>query len=118
MFGVDFRRMDFGAKLSDTDRGEKWTDMPDFMLRRDGITWSNLGDEIVLLDLRSSTYFSMRGTAAFLVTILSAGCSSETLVRRLLDNYDTTEATARADIAAFLAELEEHDLMETGHDRG
>lgn len=91
--------------------------MPDFMLRRDGITWSHLGDELVLLDLHTSTYFSMRGTAAFLITDLAVGCSIETLVTRLLENYDTTEATARADVASFLADLEGHNLVETNHDR-
>ena len=86
--------------------------MTEFRLRHDGLTWSDLGSEIVLLDLRTSKYFSMRGTAGFLVTEIAAGASPDTLVARLLDVYDTTEQTARRDVDAFLAQLRGHDLVE------
>lgn len=47
-------------------------------LRRDGVAWSDLGTEIVILDLRSSTYFSVRDSGAFLVTVLVDGASADT----------------------------------------
>ncbi len=81
-------------------------------LRREGVAWSDLGSEIVILDLRSSTYFSVRGTAAFLVTSLVDGASADGLVEQLVGSYETTEDTARTDIDGFLTELENRDLLE------
>lgn len=86
--------------------------MPTLRLRRDGVAWSDLGSELVILDIRSSTYFSVRDTGAFLVTALVDGASTQTLVDRLLDSYDTTEDTARDDVEDFLAELSRRDLLE------
>lgn len=87
----------------------------ELQLRNDGIAMSDLGGEIVILDLRTSVYFSMRGTAAFLVAELAKGASAETLVQRLLDVYDTTEQTATTDVESFIAELRGHELLEPAH---
>lgn len=81
-------------------------------LRRDGLTWSDLGDEVVILDLRSSTYFSARGTAATLVSELVAGASTDALVARIVADYETTEDTARDDVDAFVRELHDRELLE------
>lgn len=81
-------------------------------LRRSGVAWSDLGTEIVILDLRSSTYYSVRDTGAFLVTALTEGASEQTLVERLMSSYDTTEDTARNDVGEFLGELSRRDLLE------
>lgn len=86
--------------------------MSSLRLRRDGVAWSDLGTEIVILDLRSSTYFSVRDTGALLVNGLMDGASAQTLVERLLDSYDTTEDIARNDVDEFLAELSRRDLLE------
>lgn len=86
--------------------------MSSLRLRRDGVAWSDLGTEIVILDLRSSTYFSVRDTGAFLVNGLVDGASAQTLVERLLDSYDITEDIARGDVDEFLAELSRRDLLE------
>lgn len=82
-------------------------------IRREGVAWSDLGTEIVLLDLRSSTYFSVRDTGAFLVNALVEGASAQALVDRLLGHYDTTEAIARRDVEEFLGELSRRDLIES-----
>lgn len=86
--------------------------MSQLRLRRDGVAWSDLGDEIVILDLQSSTYFSVRGTAAFLVGELVDGSSTDALVERLLDTYDTTADVAWTDVDAFLDELDSRHLLE------
>lgn len=86
--------------------------MGELRLRRDGLSWSDLGSEIVILDLHSSSYFSVRGTAAFLVTSLVDGASPDLLVKRLVDTYDTTRDVADADVADFLAALEGRNLLE------
>ncbi|MGQ0577207.1 MAG: PqqD family protein [Pseudonocardia sp.] len=86
--------------------------MPAVRLRRDGVVWSDLDGEVVLLDLRTSTYFSARASAAVLVNALADGESEPGLVARLVERYDTTPAAARVDVAAFLGALADRDLLE------
>ena len=83
-----------------------------FRLRRDEIAYSDLGEEIVILDLRSSTYFSVRRTGAHLVNALMNGASTDVLVAGMCDRYDVTEDVARADVQTFLTVLEQRDLLE------
>ena len=51
-------------------------------------------------------------TGAFLWEILSKGAEKETLLARMLEEYDVDEATASADINRFLQKLQEADLIE------
>jgi hypothetical protein len=81
-------------------------------LRRDGVAWSDVGGEIVILDLRTSTYFSARDSAALLVAALAEGATTETLVDRVLETYDTTADVAHADVADFLAAMTDRNLLE------
>lgn len=83
-----------------------------FRLRRDEIAYSDLGEEIVILDLRSSTYFSVRRTGAYLVNALMTGASTDVLVASLCDRYDVAEDVARTDVQTFLTVLEQRDLLE------
>lgn len=86
--------------------------MNEIRLRREGIAWSDLGSEVVILDLRSSTYFSARDSGAFLVNALVDGASATTLVERLLGRYEADTDTVRADVDEFLGELARRDLIE------
>lgn len=51
-------------------------------------------------------------TGAFLWDILSKGAEKETLLARMLEEYDVDEATASSDIDRFLQKLREADLIE------
>lgn len=86
--------------------------MTAFRLRRDDVAYSDLGEEIVILDLRSSTYFSVRNTAAQLVTALLDGASANALVAGLCARYDVAEDVASRDVQAFLTDLARRDLLE------
>lgn len=86
--------------------------MANFRLRSTDVAWSDIGSEIVILDLRSSRYFSASGTSALLVKMLAVGAERDDLVGRVLAEYDTTAETAAADIDAFLLELRERDLLD------
>ena len=51
-------------------------------------------------------------TGAFLWEILSKGAEKETLLARMLEEYEVDESTASADIDRFLRKLQEADLIE------
>lgn len=80
-------------------------------LRRDGVACSDLGSEIVILDLDSSSFFSVADSAAIVVGALTAGASREHLIERLTETYDVQASEAAADVDAFLSDLRSRNLL-------
>ena len=87
--------------------------MTTYRIRRDGIACSDLGSEVVILDLDTSRYFAACASAAVLVSALVEGASTDDLVRRVLAEYDVPAAQAAADVDAFLAQLQSRNLLDT-----
>ena len=87
--------------------------MTTYRIRRDGIACSDLGSEVVILDLDTSRYFAACASAAVLVSALVEGASTDDLVRRVLAEYDVPSAEAAADVDAFLAQLQSRNLLDT-----
>lgn len=55
--------------------------------------------------------FSLSESAMFLFEGIKKGLSEDELVASLLEEYDTDEATARADCAEFLDSLREYGII-------
>lgn len=55
---------------------------------------------------------SLNETGAFLWEKLSEECDEDTLVKALLEEYDTDENTARADVRAFMKKVREEGLAQ------
>ena len=66
-----------------------------------------------MLDLESSTYFTVRGTGSYLISRLADGVSEESLVESLVAHYDVDLDTAKSDVAEFLKQLDEHHMLES-----
>lgn len=81
-------------------------------LRRDGVACSDLGSEVVILDLETSTYFSARDSAATLVQTLMDGATPEALVQQLTNRYDVASDVASTDVRLFLDQLTSRNLLE------
>ncbi len=83
-------------------------------LRSADLSWQRLGEDAVLLDLRTSTYFAVNATGADLVDALATGeRTASELEALLLADYDVDAPQASADVAALLADLRERELLET-----
>lgn len=81
-------------------------------LRQAGLSWSKVGDEIVILDLESSTYFTVTGCGTLILEHLAGGTTEESLVDSLISYYEVDPATAKADVARFVRELDENKMLE------
>lgn len=81
-------------------------------LRREGVLTSDLGSEIVILDLDSSTYFSVRDTGAVLLNRLVDGATVEAMAQELSTTYDADYQVALADVRDFVADLDARRLLE------
>ncbi|MGS0683809.1 PqqD family protein [Nakamurella sp. GG22] len=74
--------------------------------------WRGVGDEGVVLDLDQSVYFGLNRTAGTLWPLLIRGCTKADLVATVLAASPTSEASARADVAEFLATVDAAGLFE------
>ena len=81
-----------------------------FMLRKTG------GMNVVVAVGKASEEFNgmitLNETGAFLWEEISKGADNDTLLKRLLEEYDTDEAVARAGIDGFLKTAREAGLID------
>ncbi len=83
-------------------------------LRQDDLEWREIEGEIVVLDLRRSTYLAVNRIGALLWPRLAAGATREALLQRLVDDFGIQRSTAEHDVDAFLQELREQELLIEG----
>ncbi len=84
------------------------------LVRDEGLAWQQVGDESVVLDLRSSLYYSGNAPGTVLWSRLVEGATTEQLVEALTAEFDVEPGRARADVLAFLEELRARGLLEGG----
>jgi hypothetical protein len=80
--------------------------------REDGVVWRELEGEVILLDLRSSMYFTLNDTGRLLWDALARPSTFASLSNSIVEAYGVADAQAAADVQAFLADLVEHELLE------
>jgi hypothetical protein len=81
-------------------------------LAAERVAWRACGDEVVVLDLPSATYLAVNRSGADLWLRLQAGVTADELAAALAERWSLPRPHAKGDVAAFLATLEEHDLLE------
>ena len=76
-------------------------------VNHDDVVWRSAGsdDEVVLLELSTSTYFTLNGSAKILWERLAGGASTDDLVADLVARFGISKDQARADTSSFLGEL-------------
>jgi hypothetical protein len=81
-------------------------------LRPGRVDWRRIEDEIVVLDLERNEYIAVNPSGALLWPLLAGGSDAAQLAVALQDAFAVDEPTARRDVAAFLASLDEQGLLE------
>ncbi len=76
-----------------------------------GVVGRAVGDEMVLLDLRSGTYFTLSAVASTVWNRLEGGCGLDEVIAAVVDEFEVDEATARTDVLEFLAAASESGLV-------
>jgi len=87
--------------------------LPDqgLQLKVDDMVWRTVGDELVVLELPTSTYLTLNASARYLWDELVAGASASSLVEALCTRYGIPQDRARADVESFLATLFDRKLV-------
>lgn len=81
-------------------------------LRREDLTWQELDDETIVLDLRSSKYFVINRTGTQLWRLLAREATADDLTAELVAVYGLSSAVARAQADEFIDGLRRSGLLE------
>jgi hypothetical protein len=81
-------------------------------LRPDKLVWRQVGEEVMVLDTRTSEYLSVNKAGAVLWPMLLEGSTPSQLAMALVDEFGIDQARAEADAYTFLSALEEMGLTE------
>jgi Coenzyme PQQ synthesis protein D (PqqD) len=77
----------------------------------DDVLWSEVGDEVVLLNLASGNYFGLDGVAARIWSLIVAQTSTDEILSTIGREYEVDLDRARHDIDALIKDLTEEGLI-------
>jgi Coenzyme PQQ synthesis protein D (PqqD) len=75
------------------------------------VVWRRVGDETVVVNLKTNRIYSLNHTGARLWELISTGHDAEAAAAALLTEFDVDEGELRKEIAAALEELAEAGLI-------
>ena len=86
---------------------------PDQILKvdTDRAVWREIGDEVVILDVPTTTYMNLNKSARALWKRLDGGATPLELTAELVATYGIPEDQAASDVRSFLDALEERSLL-------
>lgn len=76
------------------------------------VLFRTVGDEAVLLNLKSELYLGLDATATRMWNLLRESPSIEAAYEQLLEEYDVDPSRLRSDLTEFLAKLVAQGLVE------
>jgi Coenzyme PQQ synthesis protein D (PqqD) len=81
-------------------------------LRSDAVRWREIEQEIIAVDLGSSTYLSTNESGSFLWRRLAEGATKEALTAELQERFSIDRDRAQKDVDLFLEMLAGRGLLE------
>ena len=81
-------------------------------LRSESVTWRTVDDEVVAVDVLSSTYLSANPSGALLWELLARGTTRQELAERLVEHFGIDRGRADADVDAVVRAVDERGLLE------
>jgi Coenzyme PQQ synthesis protein D (PqqD) len=86
--------------------------MADLRLRPNDLSWREIDDEVIAVDIETSTYLGTNKAGTLLWRRLSeGGASKQDLTELLTETYEIEPERARADVQSFLDDLAAQGLL-------
>lgn len=83
-------------------------------LRANDLTWREIDGDLVILDLRSSTYLTANASGTVLMKQLTEDRTNDELVQAMVDAFGISESQAEQDVRSFVDSLDRSGLLESG----
>lgn len=81
-------------------------------LRPTAVEWRQTGDEVVALEIATSTYIAINGAGTVLWPALAEGTTRQHLIEQLVNRFSISPERAAVDVDAFVGTLRQRDLLE------
>ncbi|NLO91064.1 MAG: PqqD family protein [Elusimicrobia bacterium] len=78
------------------------------------ISWRQVGDEAVLLNTRTSAYYSLNPVGVRLWDMIARGADAKEMAADLVREYGISEAAASKDVADLLKSLKDEKIITAG----
>jgi hypothetical protein len=85
--------------------------MKQLRLRTSDLEWREIEDEVIAVDVQTSTYVSANGSGMLLWRELAEGTTRAALVDRLVEAYGIDAERAGVDVDRFLEDLRSKGLL-------
>jgi hypothetical protein len=85
--------------------------MTELRLRDDALEWREIEDEVIAVDVRTSTYLSTNGSGTVLWRALAEGATREQLIAALQTSFGVETARAEEDVDQFVSHLRDRELL-------
>lgn len=79
--------------------------------RKDAVLFSEVGDNIVMMNADTGDYIDLEGVAADIWRLLETPMPIDALVERLVKLYDVDKDQCLAETTVFLADLHDDNLI-------
>lgn len=85
---------------------------PIFTLNKEKICWRKIGDETVILDIRTDAYYTLNESGSLLWDTLVKTSDIEAAAQELAEHYAVDKETARKDIVALVDKLISEGILD------
>jgi hypothetical protein len=82
------------------------------LVHRQGLEWSELDAEVVVLDRVLGELMRLDRVGGFIWRHLDGSCTADEIAARVVEQFDTDRRTATRDVDEFLGRLMSLDLVE------
>jgi hypothetical protein len=79
--------------------------------RKEGLLISELGDEMVMMDIESGNYIGLNQTGRVIWELIEQPIKVDELVKQLLDRYDTSYNECCQDTLEYLNKMNEQKIL-------
>jgi len=75
------------------------------------VAWRKVDDEVVILDLETSVYYSLNETAGHIWELVGKGLSEQAIADELAEEYGQSVKTVQKDVSALIKKLKKENLI-------
>jgi len=78
------------------------------------VAWRKVDEEAVILNLKSSVYYSLNEVGTRIWELIGEGCELDEIVITIADEYDTSEKKVKKDVEKFIKQMKKEKLLSSG----